>query len=369
MLSPFTAKAMDSSIANGTTTATATSDHEIERRMHLVTEASRVIDLTEISHVQRSFASSDDDDDDDHDDDENYHLGRNSIFFDVDSTNSLTTSLLRQQHQQNGDSDNVTPVRRSGTRPQNPVLEIIMQNGIVIKMKADSCEACDAWVHHLANLIVYWRAYKEARLNVNAQHDFGDVFEEEFRYGITHKEKGSEFNKLPQVDTRIWSICCFEQCRDIVKTGVMYFQPRSRGTFSQKIFVLTANGWLIYYNIYDRAAVTCQPLLAAVHDRKDAVDISSCYVYSSLSPRRPARIFPDGIAAADVKDDSLFSLWKPQTRRVFSPSRQRITVYKHNRKFFQEEGETWQFLAKNRHEKEEWVWAFNVVIERLLRGK
>ena len=152
----------------------------------------------------------------------------------------------------------------------------------------------------------------------------------------------------------------------------MYFQPRSRGTFSQKIFVLTANGWLIYYNIYDRGPSLCQPIRDAihadVHERKEMVDITGCYVYSSPSPRRPTRIFPDGIAAPDHQDDSLFSIWKPQTRRIFSPKRQRFQVYKHQHHFFQEEGETWQFLAKNRHEKQSWIWAFNVVIERLLRN-
>lgn len=58
-----------------------------------------------------------------------------------------------------------------------------------------------------------------------------------------------------------------------------------------------------------------------------------------------------------------------ERRRVFSPKRQRITVYKNNKHFLQEKGETWQFLARNRHEKEEWVSAINVVIERLLRGQ
>ncbi|KAI9248811.1 hypothetical protein BDA99DRAFT_225954 [Phascolomyces articulosus] len=347
-------------------------EREIQRRMHLMTEASRVIDLTEISHVQRSFGDDDGDQDDNNDitdANDSGTIGLNSPSpqqledqIAASRSNSVAASILRIQQEE------MLRTSSARQRQRNPILEIIMENGLIIRLKADSSEACDAWVQNLAYLTLYWRARKEAQRNINAKHDYTHMFDEDFRYAITHQEKGSDFNKPPVVDTRIWSICCFEQCRDIVKTGVMYFQPRSRGTFSQKIFVLTGNGWLIYYNIYDRAAVTCQPIQAAVHDRKDAVDITGCYIYSSPSPRRPARIFPDGIASADANDDSLFSLWKPQSRRVFSPKRQRIQVYKHHRTFFQEDGETWQFLAKNRHEKEEWVWAFNVIIERLLRG-
>ncbi|KAI8143282.1 hypothetical protein BJV82DRAFT_612191 [Fennellomyces sp. T-0311] len=323
------------------TTPDAT-ETEIKRRLRLMTDASRVIDLTEVSHVSRSF----------NDEEEEDHSA-----FDVDNADSLTATILHR------------PLSSPEQRQRNPRLEIVMQNGIVLKLKSDSSGACDAWVRHLSRLIVYWRAHKEASLNINAQHDFSDMFDEEFRLSLTDEEKGSDFNRKPVVDTRIWSICAFDQCREVVKTGVMYFQPRSRGTFSQKIFVLTADGWLMYYNIYERAPISCQPIVGAIHDRKDAVNISSCYVYSSASPRRPTRIFPDGIAAADVNDDSLFCLWKPLTRRVFSPRRQRLCVYKNSSKFFQQDGETWQFLAKNRHEKEEWVWAINVVIEQLLRGK
>ena len=83
-------------------------------------------------------------------------------------------------------------------------------------IQADSSEACDAWVQHLANLAFYWRARKEARQSIIAKHDYADMFTEEFRYALTHQEKGKDFNKPPVVDTRIWSICCFEQCRDVV---------------------------------------------------------------------------------------------------------------------------------------------------------
>ncbi|KAG2226771.1 hypothetical protein INT45_005736 [Circinella minor] len=352
-ISPFTEEG-DNNLAS----------HELERRMQLITEASRVIDLTEISYVQRSFCGEGDEDSSHHCriSNSNNHSPDPEILDTVSHrTSSLPETMLRVQQQQ-----------LEQQRKSTPVLEIIMQNGLVIRLRADSSEACDAWVQHLTNLSFYWRVRKEAQQKIIAKHHYGDMFTEEFRYTLTHQEKGYDFNKTPNVDTRIWSICCFEQCRDIVKSGVMYFQPRSRGTFSQKIFILTANGWLIYYNIYDRGPSLCQPIRDAihadVHERKDMVDITGCYVYSSPSPRRPTRIFPDGIAAPDHNDDSLFSIWKPQTRRIFSPKRQRFQVYKHQHHFFQEEGETWQFLAKNRHEKQSWIWAFNIVIERLLRN-
>lgn len=151
----------------------------------------------------------------------------------------------------------------------------------------------------------------------------------------------------------------------------MYFQPRSRGTFTQKIFVLTCHGWLIYFNPFERSGADCQPLMSAAHKRKGALDISDCYVFSSSclqQEQRPPRIFRDGVATDDHDDECLFSIWKAKPRRVFSPRRQRITVYSRHH-FQSSEGEVWQFLTRSRAEKEEWVSAINIVIEHLLRDE
>lgn len=159
------------------------------------------------------------------------------------------------------------------------------------------------------------------------------------------------------------------------KTGTMYFQPRSRGTFTKKIFVLTLDGCLLFYNKYDRSVVDCQPIHTAGHDRKGFLEIADCYVFSEhpesigLADIPRQRIFSDGVATADSSDDCIFTLWKPQSRRIYSPSRKRFTVYKDSKQFFAADGELWLFLAKSKQEKEEWVWAINVVIEHLLRAQ
>ncbi|CDS09305.1 hypothetical protein LRAMOSA10665 [Lichtheimia ramosa] len=304
---------------------------EHHRRLQLITAAAHVIDLTEVSYVRRVF----------------------------DDDSSMPTT-----------SDYASIIQREESHRNQICIEIVMVNGMILKFKPESSELCDTWVSYLTKLSLYWRARKEAERDIHASQDFGQLLDDEYRLVMTGEEKSKEFHRRPEVDTRIWNICPFEGCRDIVKAGIMYFQPRSRGTFSQKMFMLTANGWIVYYNMFEREPLSCQPMKTAVHERKGQLDINDCYVYSSpFEVESPCRIYSDGAISADSSEECLFSLWKPERRRVFSPKRQRITVYKNNKHFLQEKGETWQFLARNRHEKEEWVSAINVVIERLLRGQ
>ncbi|KAG0179225.1 hypothetical protein DFQ28_003146 [Apophysomyces sp. BC1034] len=330
----------------------ATAQDELERRMSLLTNATGMIDLTEVSFVRRSFVSDG---------------------FDVNDSSSIQ-------------ANSITPVLPSLTGPirrldklrkaNKSFLEMVMDNGLTIKFEANSSDTCNAWVDQLAKLVVYWKAHKEAQRDAHAQHNFANTLNENLHLATDRREEAVKTNgKKISADTRIWSRCVFEQCRDVVKTGTMYFQPKSRGTFTQKIFVLTANGWLLYFDTYQRSPVTCQPLLTAAHARKGLLDIANGYVYSGeLSlpkqrPDRPPRMFKSGLTTTDDDEACIFSVWKPKVRRYFSTKRKRLSVYNHDYRSSHFKGETWVFLAENRQEMEEWVWAINMVIENLLRLK
>lgn len=69
---------------------------------------------------------------------------------------------------------------------------------------------------YLTKLSLYWRARKEAERDIHASQDFGQLLDDEFRLVMTGEEKSKEFHRKPEVDTRIWNICPFEGCRDIV---------------------------------------------------------------------------------------------------------------------------------------------------------
>lgn len=74
---------------------------------------------------------------------------------------------------------------------------------------------------YLTKLSLYWRARKEAERDIHASEDFGELLDDEFRLVMTGEEKSKEFHRKPEVDTRIWNICSFEGCRDIVVRMMM----------------------------------------------------------------------------------------------------------------------------------------------------
>ena len=140
-LSPFTSQAIDE-VDNHLTA------HELERRMQLITEASRVIDLTEISYVQRSFGGDDDDGNSSnycHNSNSNNNNNNNNsgnTAHDVSSpdpelldivshrTSSLPETMLRVQQQQLQQQQHQQQQRQS-----TPTLELIMQNGLIIRLR------------------------------------------------------------------------------------------------------------------------------------------------------------------------------------------------------------------------------------------
>ncbi|KAF7723844.1 hypothetical protein EC973_001569 [Apophysomyces ossiformis] len=326
---------------------------EIQRRMDLLTNASGMIDLTDVAFVRRSFIS--------------------EGFGPSDSSSIRADSITPVLFDRHGS------LRRTGTldNMDRSYLELVMENGLVIQFEAYSADKCTMWMDQLSKLIVYWKAHKEAQRDAHAQHNFSNTLQENLHLAHSENEESTNNSKDHKVvaDTRIWSRCVFEQCRDVIKTGTMYFQPKSRGTFTQKIFVLTANGWLLYFDTYQRSPVSCQPVLTAAHACKGMIDIADAYVYSGElalpkeRPNRPPRLFKSGLTTADSDEACVFSLWKPKARRYFSPKRKRLTVYTHDYSSSPFRGDTWVFLAESRQEMEEWVWAINTVIETLVRSK
>ena len=223
---------------------------------------------------------------------------------------------------------------------------------------------------YLAQIIVYWKARKEAEKDAHSLL-LGDSAIELNQDGCIHDKE------TPLSDTRIWSYCFYEQCRDVVKSGILYYKPHRRGTYSQKMFILTANGWILFYDIINRHTKK----KSANHQQKGAIDIAGCYFYSGVDSskqkkgsnqdsglKKAPRLYRNGLTTYDDTASCLFSVWKPTSRTYFSNKRQRLRVYRHDQRL-SPEGTTWTFLATNRREKEEWVCALNTVTEHMIRSE
>jgi hypothetical protein len=65
-------------------------------------------------------------------------------------------------------------------------------------------------VNYLAQIIVYWKARKEAEKEVHSLDNF-NIENKNTKDGCLHHKEGEQL-----ADTRIWSYCLYEQCHDIV---------------------------------------------------------------------------------------------------------------------------------------------------------
>ncbi|GAN00798.1 conserved hypothetical protein [Mucor ambiguus] len=349
---------------------------EVMRRMRLMTEAKGVIDLTEVSYVRRTFA------DDIADAEE-----ENGISSQLSLSKRSSRSPILPKHSNQPRYDK--PARKQSffsnkQSRKKPCLEMIMENGLQIRFEVYSSETCDLWVNYLAQIIVYWKARKEAERDA---HSHGSILTQPpienenalIKTGINTEDDCVHRKEERLADTRIWSYCLYEQCRDVVKSGILYYKPHKRGTYSQKIFVLTANGWILFFDVYNRQQSANKRICN--HEKKGAIDVAGCYFYSGVDCskqkkgsnqdnqwKKAARIYSNGLATDDDALSCIFSIWKPKLRRYFSTKKQRLRVYRHDQRL-NPNGQTWTFLAKSRREKEEWVCALNTVTEHMIRSE
>ncbi|KAI9477739.1 MAG: hypothetical protein EXX96DRAFT_224545 [Benjaminiella poitrasii] len=175
---------------------------EIQRRMRLMMEAKGIIDLTEVSYVRRAFSNELDE------------LEESDISSRVLSKRPSRTPMLSHRHHSKPKrSQSIFPVKKERHKP---CLELVMENGLQIKFEVYSSETCDLWVNYLARIIVYWKARKEAEKDA---HSHANLFinTDNDTKKRTSKEKVVERSVKEKIaDTRIWSYCLYEQCRDIV---------------------------------------------------------------------------------------------------------------------------------------------------------
>ncbi|KAI7885476.1 uncharacterized protein EV154DRAFT_24887 [Mucor mucedo] len=182
-----------------------TETQEIKRRMDLMIEAKGVIDLTEVSYVRRSFSN---------DLGEEREQSHSHISLGKRSSRS---PMIQPEEQQT--------LFHPKSHHNQACLELIMENGLQIKFEAYTSDTCDSWVKYLAQIIVYWKARKEAEKDAHTHDRFSnnnisstDTEDTLIKdNGQIDTKKGCVHRHQEMIaDTRIWSYCLYEQCRDVV---------------------------------------------------------------------------------------------------------------------------------------------------------
>jgi hypothetical protein len=273
--------------------------------------------------------------------------------------------------------------------------ELVMKNGLIIRLQAASQPHRKHWLTHLRALAKYWRhrtaaditLYKSTRArNLSALN-----IDEE---GEAHIGQFARKWEVTQsfASPMLYNMCGIACCRSIHMSGMLYRKPRIHAPFT-RCSVLLAAGQLIIFADVLRSRVGKQ-LKHIHHERIANLDLRDCYVYSGLltesdllyqnqtfDANKPGhhalpRIYlGDGWTSTDEDVMTTFVIWHGKAKSWFRAEegagggeqerkegkRTRIKrVAKLGSK-----GRSVVFRARSRAERDHWVLAIQNEIERV----
>ncbi|KAH5998386.1 hypothetical protein HBI82_166730 [Parastagonospora nodorum] len=272
--------------------------------------------------------------------------------------------------------------------------ELVMKNGLVIRLQAADKARRKDWIQHLRALAKYWKhrtasdiaLYKATRsrnlsaLNIDEEAE-AHIGQFARKWEVTQSFASPE----------LYNMCGIACCRSIHMSGMLYRKPRIHAPFTRCGVMLTAGTLLIFRDVL-RSRVGKQ-LKHIHHERIANLDLKDCYIYSGLltgsdllyqnqtfDANKPGhhalpRIYlEDGWTSTDEDVMTTFVIWHGKAKSWFRAEegagggeqerkegkRTRIKrVAKLGSK-----GRSVVFRARSRAERDHWVLAIQNEIER-----
>ncbi|KAG0362363.1 Pleckstrin homology domain-containing protein [Gamsiella multidivaricata] len=285
------------------------------------------------------------------------------------------------------------------------VIEVEMKGGPCVRFRAFSPEAAHLWCDQLQKLAEYWKLRKHLDIKehmyvsqANCQLA-SSLDTDEIQLGETIQDWD---NDRAMVSPGIWNWCVVNGCRSITKSGMVYYKPKLHSTFRRMFLVLT-EGYLMLFHPHRRSKTTGQLVPTTVSKLASIHSLMDIYIYSGHfsdedtvhgtndeSERLP-RYFPDGLIVDDPDEDCTFSIWRGKRRRMLSRRGPALLTMSAravsgSSKVFGKDGllssivkdgvvygsaprSCGVFRARSRPDLEEWVFAINNEIERVVRAE
>ncbi|KAK6346878.1 hypothetical protein TWF696_006983 [Orbilia brochopaga] len=331
--------------------------NEAERKVNLMLRADGFVDLAKIDYI-RPFGSSNVP--------ERIGTGLDVGFHQPERSASQTDSVAT------GSTDDHT-------------FEIVLVSGLVIRLQTLDRDTRNEWMHRLADLVIYWkrrRAEDIALLKKTRQENLECLrIDEEMEAFI-----GQYGRKWEVQNTRaspfIWNVCGISSCRTVTYGGNLY-QKKSRHATFQKYYVVACHGRLLIFNHTVRR-YNGEPLDCIHQQKRHEVSLRDAYVYSgsatesqllyqnqtfdSNNPGRHTlpRVYEDGWMSTDEDAMTCFVVWHGAKRTSIKSKDdegkrgkvKRVTALGST-------GKSMVFKARSRQERDLWVMAIGVEIERL----
>ncbi|TBU28603.1 Pleckstrin homology domain-containing protein [Dichomitus squalens] len=260
--------------------------------------------------------------------------------------------------------------------------ELVLVSGRVLRFEAYSCATALEWIVRLRQLVSYWkkRHQVDARLEMNIAHVSTGRERitpqrprEDHPHSAGHDTPPEPLPNheaaLPEL-TFFYNWCVLDGCRAILKCGRLHGRKGWWGQYKHIQLVLLS-GHLVQFEISHKSSL---------HHRRDKViNLLDAYVCSGYfaaqylpegqyDANKPpvARRYQDGLETDDVEEDTLFIVWYRNVRGQAEGVRRNnaaadVPPLKTKRK-------AGVFRTRSKLERDAWVWAINVEIEKVARA-
>lgn len=283
---------------------------------------------------------------------------------------------------------------------EDRIFELLLKNGLVIRLQAYNKAARSEWMTRLRALVSYWTARSKADMDLyktvreqNLKSLNIDERAEAVVGQFAYKWEVSQSFASPT----LYNLCGIADCRTIHLSGLLFRKPRRHSTFT-RCHVILSHGHLLVYQ--DTLRSTAGKKLQHIHhERIAALDLRGCYVYSGLLTEQdllyqnrtfdsntpghnalPRIYLEDGWTSTDEDAMTTFVLWHSKSKSWFRSSKTMDDVRDAERGSGQEgkrgklkrvsqlgvTGRSVVFKARSRAERDHWVLGISNEIERLV---
>ncbi|EME47610.1 hypothetical protein DOTSEDRAFT_69528 [Dothistroma septosporum NZE10] len=287
---------------------------------------------------------------------------------------------------------------------EDRVLELVLENGLIIRLQAYNKATRNEWRERLRPLVAYWTARKKADMalykttrELNLQQLGIDERAEAVVGQFAHKWEVNQSFASP----KLYNMCGISECRTIHHSGVLFRKPRKHTTFDRCHVVLSHGHLLIYQDTLRKRSG--KKLVHIHHERIASISLEGCYLYSGLLTENdllyqnqtfdsnapghhalPRIYLEDNWTSIDEDAMTTIVIWHAKSKSWFKSSQNVDDVKLAERTTTESEskrergrtkltrvsqlgatGRSVVFKARSRAERDHWVLAIQVEIERL----
>lgn len=163
------------------------------------------------------------------------------------------------------------------------VFELLLKNGLIIRLQAYNKEAKEEWITRLQALVKYWhlRAKEDMNLYKTVREQNLQALQIDERAEATVGSFAYKWEvQKSYASPTMYNLCGIASCRPIHLSGQLFRKPRRHTTFTRCHVVLSAGHLLIFQDTLRKR--TGAKLVHIHHERIGSIDLKGCYLYSGL---------------------------------------------------------------------------------------